>query len=1011
MGFTDISLRKSHPDTNSNARVGTFSSLLLRHLSYPNSRPRRIRRKLFEGWRLGVLISCISSFLLFMINLAIALYAARRYPVNSTLGIGTIFEGPCDMVKSIDTVLHIGINIISTGLLAASNYTTQVLVSPTRKDIDTAHAKKRYLDIGVQSLRNFAMLPWGRKLLWGLLIASSVPLHLLFNSAVFSSSSSNRYQMIAVTEEFLENYRAGVPIDETTIRSIDSTSAGYSIGSTPFLYGLQYSRLSKDRYDVEAFTSILASSKSYEMLSSRECRQEYGTELLSGKRNLVVVLGGMHEIELLKDKLGAKEYEANRPWEFEYDAFYSRMAPEDRSPDLPEISVQDAYWNFVNTTVFTISPLYGTINFQASRSYSWMCWSGWLVRAAGVGHIIPDSLRYNANCYLPGDAKYEDIEIDDLGWRFLGWQVQHCLTEIVPESCKLHFSMGILYGVIAMNIVKVLVMIGVLTFYNTNELLVTLGDAIASFLEKPDPTTRNYPLLSRRQVVAGAWPDGYTRKGFRYKLYAPKMKFETWVGRSENRMFSACATKLWLVCYILSIICAGLIGWGMYATRLSESISFLSFADTFNSRRMFRISRSPIEMACLTNSPQLLASFLYLQYNSIYTYMAQTREWLSYGAERKGLRVSFPKKRPQPKKFDGSTSTFGIDSDSLQMEEVPTAQRESHFLTLPYRYSIPLAAASALVHWLVSQACFFAQLTVVGGADVTTKGGMGAYQPGKADTEFSAAMQSPTAMLCVIIVTCLLLLVGIGFGARKLPDSRYGIEMPIVSSCSVAISAACQVGSEERSLMDSGHSTDESTGSVSPATSSDNSKYGVELHELEMPLDGQSKEELGSIPIERKQRLRISEEKVRWGLVDWKPFATDSINSTEPDSNGQRVLANCGFSSMEVGIVRKSKRLPSHVLSRLGSPEEGYLPLRTEVRRRFWPSTMLVYWEHYRVVYKATIFSKVFGYVDIGFTPDEGIRHEESLNSSEVAESKESTGPKERGLLGKFVSWITKKRK
>jgi hypothetical protein len=136
-------------------------------------------KSLFSGWRFGVLLSCIASFLLLTINATIVIYASHRFPVDKHTGLGTIFEGSCKKTKRMDTVLHIGINIISTGLLAASNYTSQIIVSPNRKDIDKSHAAGRYLDIGVQSIRNLRFLPVRRKILWVLLIASSVPLHLL----------------------------------------------------------------------------------------------------------------------------------------------------------------------------------------------------------------------------------------------------------------------------------------------------------------------------------------------------------------------------------------------------------------------------------------------------------------------------------------------------------------------------------------------------------------------------------------------------------------------------------------------------------------------------------------------------------------------------------------------------------------------------------------------------------------------------------------------------------------
>ena len=76
-----------------------------------------------------------------------------------------------------DAWVHIGINVMGTLLLGASNYTMQCLSAPTRKEVDAAHANGRYLDIGLPSLKN--LNGWKKKLVFFLLIMSSLPLHFL----------------------------------------------------------------------------------------------------------------------------------------------------------------------------------------------------------------------------------------------------------------------------------------------------------------------------------------------------------------------------------------------------------------------------------------------------------------------------------------------------------------------------------------------------------------------------------------------------------------------------------------------------------------------------------------------------------------------------------------------------------------------------------------------------------------------------------------------------------------
>lgn len=93
---------------------------------------------------------------------------------------GNIHQGTCSSVKSLNLWLHMAINIMSTAVLGASNYCMQIIVSPTRVDVDRAHRSGRWFDIGVPSWRNLRMIPWCRRCFWVLLGLSSMPLHLLY---------------------------------------------------------------------------------------------------------------------------------------------------------------------------------------------------------------------------------------------------------------------------------------------------------------------------------------------------------------------------------------------------------------------------------------------------------------------------------------------------------------------------------------------------------------------------------------------------------------------------------------------------------------------------------------------------------------------------------------------------------------------------------------------------------------------------------------------------------------
>lgn len=89
--------------------------------------------------------------------------------------------------------LHLAINVLGTILLGASNYCMQCLSFPTRDEVNKAHSRGAWLDIGVPSVRNLRQISSKRLALWWLLAVSSIPLHFLYNSPVFTTLAAQSY--------------------------------------------------------------------------------------------------------------------------------------------------------------------------------------------------------------------------------------------------------------------------------------------------------------------------------------------------------------------------------------------------------------------------------------------------------------------------------------------------------------------------------------------------------------------------------------------------------------------------------------------------------------------------------------------------------------------------------------------------------------------------------------------------------------------------------------------------
>lgn len=152
-------------------------------------------------------------------------------------------------------------------------------------------------------------------------------------------------------------------------------------------------------------------------------------------------------------------------------------------------------------------------------------------------------------------------------------------------------------------------------------------------------------------------------------------------------------------------------------------------------------------MVFMANIPQLLVSAVYFQYNALLTCMLSAVEYDKYATDRKPLRVSWPRRD----------------------------QRSTYYLSLPYRYSLPLLLVSAILHWLVSQSLFFVQIVPFDRRGVPQQ-----------SEQVVTCGYSPLAIICAMILGVALLL-GVGLLGLR----RFKSRMPLAGQCSAAISAAC----------------------------------------------------------------------------------------------------------------------------------------------------------------------------------------------------------------------------
>ncbi|KAK1046580.1 hypothetical protein LTR74_017921 [Friedmanniomyces endolithicus] len=286
----------------------------------------------------------------------------------------------------------------------------QCLSSPTREDIDAAHSKGGYMDVGITSLRNLSKVHGRRVVLWWLLALSSLPIHFLYNSAVFKTIEANDYLYAVVNEDFFK----GEPfLDLFNVTWTDQD--GDPQYATIEIHEIEGGDiLPYVQQNVSANAAYMNGSL-YERLDNSNCMRAYGTSYVSGRSNVFAVTSA-------------------------------------RTP-------------IANQTVFDVDVVNvpkGYYNTSLEPTYNWIC---------------EDDPTSHKDCNI---AKQQRNAED---WSVNHYKIDYCLSELSsgPGQCKLQFSTGILAVVIVMNICKCVAM--VLTFQRREVALVTVGDALASFLE------------------------------------------------------------------------------------------------------------------------------------------------------------------------------------------------------------------------------------------------------------------------------------------------------------------------------------------------------------------------------------------------------------------------------------------------------------------------------------------------------------------------------------------------
>jgi hypothetical protein len=133
----------------------------------------------------------------------------------------------------------------------------------------------------------------------------------------------------------------------------------------------------------------------------------------------------------------------------------------------------------------------------AMNSYKWICSD-----EHKVGYNTPCSSFINGIQSTPDDWKVGSLDTSSYYFHVTTtYPVDYCLSEKSEPRCKVQFTRTIAIVVTVLNFLKAILIFYTALGTKENPLL-TMGDAVASFLERKDETTRGMCLLSVRDVKA-----------------------------------------------------------------------------------------------------------------------------------------------------------------------------------------------------------------------------------------------------------------------------------------------------------------------------------------------------------------------------------------------------------------------------------------------------------------------------------------------------------------------------
>ena len=468
-----------------------------------------------RAWRRTAAVNTTLAAVVSVVLAALLITSARR--AGSVEGSLVFYEGSCGGSNTVNILVHLVINVASTCVIASSNFFMQVLGSPTRDEVDRAHARGRALEIGVPSVGNMRHVSASKSVLWLLFAVSSVPLHVFFNSAVFEVDyQGSGFFMAMATDAFAsgQDYHGpGASLVPPGARLFDnaSESIGFhpdTVNSVSWGSPVRMEQfLDQSSPAMRNLSAVSKAARSWTRLEGNDCHAQYG--VCVPRRDygnvLLVVDSQFHGGPPLARQAPAAGFvvddiynmtRAGVAWDpynyttDELEQYWDQFGPANQPNPL-----WFSAWCRVHAAVGSSSCTHSCAAAVGLPFGSYFDMQGPGSTSAGAAAWDIPLAQYNASISTDDQSGWSQATVPERP-NFnttsvppgASLEITHCYAEPLEQTCKVALSNPILL-IVTLCVVAKAVLSLLACVVLRGDPLVTPGDAMASFITNPGPTT------------------------------------------------------------------------------------------------------------------------------------------------------------------------------------------------------------------------------------------------------------------------------------------------------------------------------------------------------------------------------------------------------------------------------------------------------------------------------------------------------------------------------------------